>query len=170
MDGKVRRLKVVNVAWGTEVAVSEEVELVLRGGDAPNPDVKLSSLVEEWPLDVLLHHARGPAGARVNVGHHAIQVPKYLDPSPLIRERRLHKPQVINTMLHWQLLFRDKPSLYLLKPKYHVIHLLVLMLWTYYESSGRGVKLVVLGSFAFGLGVVVLLKGPNQARFCADAF
>ena len=97
--------QVVVVRASPQVAMSVHEHLVLAVDEGPNTDVKLPTLKEKWPLDVLLHHTAGELRTTVNELSHLIQLREDLYPPSLVGICRFNQPDVIHAMFNWNALF-----------------------------------------------------------------
>ena len=79
-----------------------EVDAKVFCHDGPDPDVKLSTIEEEWVFNVFLNDPR--LCLRVLVEDKLVyisQIPEQLDTSTLVQRSRLDQPHVLSTVLDW---------------------------------------------------------------------
>lgn len=95
---------VVLYAGGPQIALVKKVDVelirdVLDVNKAPHSDVELAPLVQQGPLDVLLHHPLGIWGLLSDVGGDVPYLGEQLDASPLVQSCWFHYPLVIFAVL-----------------------------------------------------------------------
>jgi hypothetical protein len=80
--------------------MSVHEHLVLTVDESPDTDVKLPTLKEKWPFDVLLDDAAGELRTTFNELSHLIQLRENLYPPSLICIGRFHQPDVVHAMFN----------------------------------------------------------------------
>ena len=83
------------------------MDIELLSYEGPHSYVKLSSLVKEGPLNVLLHDPVGHPRPSAHKANDVVQIVKYLYSPTLVASSRLYQPDIVSTVLNGQSLFRS---------------------------------------------------------------
>jgi hypothetical protein len=80
---------------------------------SPDAQVKFSTPIQHWLLDIFLDDPESVEGSGEDKLLDVFDVSEYLDALPLIHCGRLHKPNVVFTMLEWKALLFTASIVYL---------------------------------------------------------
>ena len=82
-----------------EIAVVKEIKVLLAGSEAPDTDVKLTTLVEKWLLDVFLNNPVGTVGLFFEIGLNLVDFVEHSNATALVLGGGLDHPYVVGTVL-----------------------------------------------------------------------
>lgn len=112
----------------TKISLFIEIYFIFRSNQSPDSYVELSIFVQKRSFDIFLNYKWSSSSSLIDEIEDIIPIIEHLDPSPLISIARLHKPQVMNTMLDRDLLFWSNSSFDLMESLFQIIELLICLL------------------------------------------
>ena len=162
--------ELIGIGGSPQIALIVHVDLLLLVYYDPDSDVKLSSLEEERPLDILLYYPTRVLRSRSNEFDDIMELIEDFDASPLIGCGRLHQPNIVSTMFHGCPFLRREAFLDLFISLKELCCVRIVHTLRNNEGCGGRIKNIIACITSLVILTVVMLQGFDKPSFCGEAF
>ena len=163
----VRVITGVNFAWGSNIPLVVNIEVLTAVCERPKSNVKLPTFVKQRFLKVLLNHPIGKLYTRFKKSDNLVEIVEDFDSFTLVFISRLYQPHILVTMLLRYPLFDGLtvPFLQVLISPNELVILVCFKIWTQYECGWRCFKNLIIGLHKIDVVFIIIFERSNQTSF-----